>query len=85
MKTLLLVLCLAFPAIGMAELKPLTEMEPCLVDTLPGVEGFCQLLKDGDGIIWLVFWDSTEQMMFIRTLVDNEYFYLYQRKLGIPV
>jgi len=86
MKTLLLVLCLAFPILGMAKgITPLTQPETCVVETVPGTLGTCQILKDGNGVIWLVFWDDTRQVLFIRTVIDGEHVYLYKRKLGIPV
>ena len=85
MKTLLLVLCLALPAISFASLRPLAPPFGCTVDTLPNEQGKCQFLLDPEGTVWLIFWDNTKKIRFIRTKKDGEYIYMYQRKLGIPV
>jgi len=84
MKTLLLVLCLTLPAISFAG-KVLTEKTGCVVESTPNIPGKCQLARDDEGTVWLIFWDNTKKIRFIRTKKDGEYIYMYQRKLGIPV
>jgi len=85
MKTLLLVLCLTLPAITFAG-KVLTEKTGCVVESTPNnIQGKCQLARDDEGTVWLIFWDNTKKIRFIRTKKDGEYIYMYQRKLGIPV
>jgi len=84
MKTLLLVLCLTLPAITFAG-KVITEKTGCVVESTPNIPGKCQLARDDEGTVWLIFWDNTKKIRFIRTTKDGGYHYIYQRKLGIPV
>ena len=85
MKILLLVLCLTLPAITFAG-KVLTERTDCVVESTPtNIQGKCQLVRDDEGTTWLIFWDDTKKIRFIRTSKNGGYHYIYQRKLGIPV
>jgi hypothetical protein len=84
MKTLLLVICLSLPAISLAG-EVLTQKTDCVLKTTPVMPGKCQLIQDEKGTVWLVFWDDTKKILFIRTRIDGEYVYMYKRKLGIPV
>jgi len=85
MKILLLVLCLTLPAITFAG-KVLTDRTDCAVESTPtNIQGKCQLVLDDEGTTWLIFWDNTKKIRFIRTKIDGDFIYMYQRKLGIPV
>lgn len=59
----------------------------CQVDTEPGVNGFCELYFDAEGMAWLVFYDQPGRIKFIRTGEEGtEYHYLYRADaLDIPV
>ena len=85
MKILLLVLCLTLPAITSAG-EVLTDRTDCVVESTPtNIQGKCQLVLDDEGTTWLIFWDNTKKIRFIRTKIDGDFIYMYQRKLGIPV
>ena len=80
MKTLVFVICLTFSVGSFATITPITNETDCVVDTLPKEPGTCQLHQDEKGTKWLVFKDDSKMIRFIRTVINNRYVYLYQRK-----
>lgn len=93
MKTLLLcILALVASTPVNAELPPrpdswvpLGESFTCTVDT-EEITGWCRLFRDTDtGYTWLVFFDQTPEVVFIRRgLGGGEYEYRYQRDGEAP-
>lgn len=57
----------------------ITGMIPCTVDVFPDIKGMCRLFEDDAGNDWLVFWDAPRQVRIIRSKIDGEYVYFYER------